>query len=169
MKIVRTILSNALELIAGVAKQMPDNKYFSGYTITNGTTDYLTRIRFPRLFGWRVMLHHIHRPDHDRDMHNHPWKRAYSFLLTGSYTEERLAQDMLPFVIEREFRNVRWFNVLHKEDFHRIDSIDGPLWTLFIAGERLDIDGVEWGFLDETNKKLIPHQEYISKTGAHRK
>ena len=102
-------------------------------------------------------------------MHNHPWDRAYSFLLLGSYIEERLVQELLPFVIERELRKVRWFNALYKEDFHRITSIDGPLWTLFIAGDRQDTNGIDWGFLDEENKKLIPHIEYITKSGAQRK
>lgn len=149
MKILRYIISDALDLVARMAKRLPANPYVHCFTINTGTTDYITRVRFPRLFGWRVMLHHIHREDWDRDLHNHPWKRAYSFLLTGSYIEERLIQDLLPFVVERERRHVKWFNVLHKEDFHRIDSIEGPLWTLFIAGERQVIDEVEWGFLDE--------------------
>jgi len=170
MKLLTSIVSNALEVVASVAKRLPDNKFFHCYTITTKgtTTPYLTRILFPRMFGWRVMLHHIHRSDMDRDLHNHPWKKAYSFLLTGSYIEERLAQDLLPFVIERIVRKIRWFNVLHKEDFHKIISIEGPLWTLFVAGNHQDTKGIEWGFLDEENRKLIPSEEYLAKTGAVR-
>lgn len=168
MRLLTSLVNRALNRLAKTAAELPDNKYFYCYTITNGTTPYLTRIRFPRLFGWWVMLHHIHRPDHDREMHNHPWKKAYSFLLTGSYTEERLAQDLLPFVMEREYHQVRWFNILHKEDFHKITSIQGPLWTLFIVGNHQNTNGVDWGFLDEENRKLIPHEEYNAKTGAHR-
>lgn len=169
MGLIKTVINSVLELVANTAKRLPDNPYFHCYTIISGDTNYLTRVKFPRLFGWRVMLHHIHRADEDRELHNHPWDRAYSFLLTGSYIEERLVQDLLPFVIERELRKVRWFNALYKEDFHRITSIDGPLWTLFIAGDRQDTNGVDWGFLDEENNKLIPHTEYIAKSGAQRK
>src|ERR1700692_2623605 len=61
------------------------------YQIETDGSPYLTRIMFPRIFGVRVYLHHFHRPDNDRHLHNHPWKWTKSFVLCGSYTEERLA------------------------------------------------------------------------------
>lgn len=164
-----SLVNKVLSTVANIAKKLPDNKIFHAYTITSKGDDYLTRVKFPRMFGWRPMLHNIHRPDNDPEMYNHPWKRSYSIILTGSYVEERLVQDLLPFIIDRELRKIRWFNTLHKEDFHRITTIEGPLWTLFIAGERQIINGVEWGFLDEKEKRLIPYQEYIKSTETIRK
>lgn len=166
MRLLTKFVDAFLWKIVAVAKKRPsDDELFRGYTITNGTTPYLTRVLFPRVFGWRVMLHHIHRTDSDRDMHNHPWDKAFSLILTGSYIEERLVSQLnIPgWPVERGTRLVKWFNSLYKEDFHRISEINGPLWTLFIVGDRT---GDGWGFLDETTRKVIPWQEYIVKSGA---
>lgn len=198
-KFVRRVADKLLMGVAKVAASLPDNDYFSAYTITNGTTNYLTRVKFPRVFGKRVMLHKIWRADSDREMHNHPWDHAISIILLGSYIEERL--DLTSEMIYRAFhqirldnmkkaglegpaliagsvlsmpevprneRHVKWFNSLYKEDFHKITSIDGPLWTLFIAGERVIINGVDWGFLNEETRELIPHWLYTAESGAQR-
>ncbi|WP_282352067.1 hypothetical protein [Pseudomonas sp. PS01303] len=38
---------------------------------------------------WSFRVHHIMRPDEDRDLHDHPWN-ARTIILRGWYTEERL-------------------------------------------------------------------------------
>lgn len=48
---------------------------------------YLTRYRFPLLFGWAVLLHIMRRPDEDRCLHDHPWWFV-SLVLWGGYWEE---------------------------------------------------------------------------------
>lgn len=176
-KPLRHLTDKALMLVAKLAAKLPKNDYFSAYTITNGTTNYLTRVKFPRVFGRRVMLHKIWRADSDREMHNHPWDKAYSFILVGSYMEERIdhTADVLmmlrmngrPRTVPRTTQHIKWFNRIFKEDFHRISEIDGPLWTLFIAYKRTaDQNGVEWGFLNEETRELIPFDQYIMKTGS---
>ncbi len=151
-KPLRHLVSKVLERVAELAAKMPKNQYFHAYTLTNGTTKYMTRVKFPRVFGRRVMLHRIWRADLDRELHNHPWTKAFSFIITGSYIEERLAHPAMAWIswwgIEKETYRVNWFNSLFKEDFHKITEIEEPLWTFFIHGERkLDKNGVEWGFL----------------------
>lgn len=110
---------------------------------------YMTRYFLFSLFGRRVYLHNIHMEDLDRRLHAHPWQSSYSIVLRGSYLEERaIAFDAKAvWVVERP-RTVRWFNRLRGVDFHRIARIDGPLWTLFIAGERV-VSSDGWAFLDE--------------------
>lgn len=180
-KPLRHLLDKVLMGAARLVSKLPDNDYLHCYTITNGTTNYLTRLKLPRIFGMRVMLHKIWRADSDGEMHNHPWDKAYSFILLGSYVEERLDLDgelvarifksigETPAAVKRRVKDVKWFNRLYKEDFHKIIEIDGPLWTIFIAGKRIaDKNGVEWGFLKEETRQLIPHEEYINSTGSHR-
>jgi hypothetical protein len=63
-----------------------------------GTTEkYLSRFYFPRMFGFRPMLHLFHKADDDRHLHSHPWHWALSVLLCGSYDEERLESDATEF------------------------------------------------------------------------
>jgi len=196
-KFVRRLVDKVLMGVAAVAAKLPDNDYFSAYTITNGRTKYMTRVKFPRVFGKRIMLHKIWRADSDKEMHNHPWDKAFSLVLLGSYREERL--DLTSEMIYRAFHqihldnmkkagldgpalstsaviampevprsehHVKWFNNLYKEDFHKITFIEEPLWTIFIAGKReVDKDGVDWGFLNEETRELIPWKKYIAKSG----
>lgn len=48
---------------------------------------YLTRWTLAKLFGFRLCLHIMHAPDHDRCHHDHPWK-FWSLVLSGGYKEE---------------------------------------------------------------------------------
>jgi hypothetical protein len=54
-----------------------------------GLGPYLTRYYLlgARKSKWALMLHHFHRSDMDRDLHDHPWP-FWSFILTGGYVEE---------------------------------------------------------------------------------
>lgn len=96
------------------------------------------------LFRWEsvmsIYIHRIPRPDVDRDLHNHPWKWAKSFVLRGGYKEQRLT---------RTGRIIsKWVmagdsNRLDDNTYHRIDIILPDTLTLFIAGPR----NKSWGFL----------------------
>lgn len=123
---------------------------------------YLTRVLFPRVFGFRPMLHHFHRPDGDRALHSHPWTWAAALILRGSYTEERLLDDEEingTRTRRTQTRLVRWFNVLTKHDFHRVVELHGDVWTLFVAGEKTQ----GWGFLEDGNERATPWRQYIDR------
>lgn len=148
---------------------------------------YLSRLLLPRVrlpFGlgdFRPMLHHFHRPDEDREKHNHPWKRAFSLVLCGAYDEERLAGDPNPHRYMSEMgqcnfcaawrgecpghaadvdeKKVRWFNFLRDTDYHRVTRLHGDVWTLFVSGPRTQ----DWGFLTEDGVH-VPWKEFL----AHR-
>jgi hypothetical protein len=136
------------------------------YTIETDGNPYLTRILFPRVFGFRPMLHRFHRADLDRHIHNHPWALAFSFILCGSYVETRLdvEADALLHRLGRRAdrdptitRRVRWFNVLTDADYHKVDRLNGEVWTLFVTGKRMQ----DWGFL--VDGEHVPWREYFAK------
>lgn len=144
--------------------------------ITNLDGDpYLLRVYLtPRWFKYRPMLHYFFRSDGDRALHNHPWKKSFSLILTHGYDEERLDHPPdecdAPLVVKRTLRPGN-INVIKANDFHRatlrepvefdLDSgcFVGGCWTFFLAGEREQ----DWGFWD--GEKYTPHQEYFD--GSH--
>lgn len=120
-----------------------------GRIITEGDAPYLERYYLGTAFGRRFYLHRFVGSDPDRGVHDHPWRRAWSFILSGWYYEER--RDGL--------RRVRWFNSLHGDTFHRVilpmdvaddlffDGKPNPpreCWSLFVHTVG-DVKG--WGFL----------------------
>lgn len=132
---------------------------------------YMTRVLFPRVFGRRAMLHHIHRADYARDLHNHPYANMRSLILLGSYDEERLiappAKQLGP---GRElltvFRRCTWWNRITARDFHRITALHGEVWTLFMFDARVQ----SWGFLEYDNEAeaygITPNQTYRERHGV---
>lgn len=99
--------------------------------------DYMHRwvLRTPLL---QVRVHCILRSDGDRDLHDHPFDFA-TLLVRGSYAETRpgpagsLVEEVRP----------RWSLLLRRaEDLHRLRVVDGPVWTLVLAGPYRR----EWGF-----------------------
>jgi hypothetical protein len=133
------------------------------YTIETDGDPYLTRVILSRLlklrdrFGVGVFLHKFHRHDIDRHLHNHPWKWAFSIILSGSYTEERL-EAYLPMIgMVSNTQRVRWFNYLTDADYHAVKQLHGDVWTLFITGPRIQ----DWGFL--VDGKHVPWKKYLGK------
>lgn len=124
---------------------------------------YITRVLFPRVLGVRPMLHHIHRADHERDLHDHPWSWALSIVLRGSYDEQRLVDGDTVVV-----RRVRWFNLLRGGDYHRITELHGDVWTLFISGPNIK----SWGFRVWDRATMtwqhVQHDDYFARRKAER-
>lgn len=135
------------------------------YTITTDGSPYLTRILLSRLLklkdklGVGVYIHKFHRPDIDQHLHNHPWKWAFSVILSGSYTEERFVDvvsngGLAPLTVSKT-RRVRWFNKLTDADYHKVETLHGDVWTLFITGPRTQ----DWGFL--VDGEHVPWKKYL--------
>jgi len=109
---------------------------------------YLERYHLAGLFGWQFYLHRFVASDPDRGLHDHPWRLAFSLILSGFYFEETRAGT----------RVVRWFNWLTGDSFHRVvlpfhtkqitqtaADYTGPIvqcWTLFFHGPNVK----PWGF-----------------------
>lgn len=111
---------------------------------------YLTRYR---IFGWMpgsrwkgpsLYLHRFHIPDQDLAPHNHPWRWAVSWVLTGGYTEERLVPSLHPYASYIESRDLMpgRMNIIQHSDYHRVARLHGETWTLFLVGPK----ATSWGF-----------------------
>lgn len=131
---------------------------FRGSKDENGI-DYLLRINLtPKLRWYRrhfpsAFLHHFFRGDKDGELHNHDWRWAISFVLTGGYKEERMEGRMG--VIREVFFRPGRINILFKETFHRIE-LDDPkkgCWTLIITAPKPD-DTETWGFVDPETREF---------------
>lgn len=109
--------------------------------------------------GFGIYLHYFYRGDEDKELHNHPWKRAVSFILTGGYIEER--RNEFDKVV-CNFVRPRTLNIIRGSDFHRI--IKNPkvdhVWTLFITGERYQ----DWGFWDRESGKYTPEKDFVNQS-----
>lgn len=111
--------------------------------INDGSVPYLERYYLFTLFGWRFYLHRFTGSDPDRGLHDHPWPRAFSVILSGWYWEER-----------RDGRHkVRWLNSLTGDTFHRVvlpvhytTEREYPCWTLFFHRAKRT---KTWGFWRE--------------------
>jgi hypothetical protein len=103
---------------------------------------------------WSLYLHHFHRSDVDRELHNHPWEWAVSFVLAGGYVEERregravVRKEVLP----------GHFNRIRHDDFHRVDLIEHDAWSLFLVGPKVK----SWGFWDRTTNRVTPWREFLA-------
>lgn len=103
-------------------------------------------------------LHRMLGPDPDRDLHNHPWRNAYSRVLFGSYIERRLEfgfqKRKIQYIPANVINTVRGFyfynavslhNTLGEYTWHSIVEIKEPeTWTLFWHEKQWSR---QWGFL----------------------
>jgi len=113
-----------------------------------------------------VYLHYFFRGDDDREVHNHPWEHALSWILTNGYLEERLDADDRVIEYTRKPGSI---NFLTKNTFHRVLLLGTGCWTLFIAGRRVaEPRGRDWGFLDTSTRKFITWGERESERAARR-
>lgn len=117
--------------------------------------------------GWltflpAVYLHCFHRPDADRELHNHPWTTSYSLILSGGYDEERAHGDaetdtgwtFWPLRIFDHTYGMGAVNTIKRGTFHRVSELHTPhVWTLFAHGERVG----KWGFI---SRDLQEYRDY---------
>jgi hypothetical protein len=105
---------------------------------------YLERYYLFGAFGWHVYLHRFVDSDPDRGLHDHPWNRAVSLVLSGGYNELRPSAEDPSVIATRQVRPWR-LNFLRGQDFHRVLLRDGrSAWTLFSHGPRVK----GWGFVE---------------------
>jgi hypothetical protein len=132
--------------------------------INDGEHDYLERYYVGTLFGVRFYLHRFIGSDPDRGLHDHPWRWAFSLILSGYYYEQT----------RYGLTKKRLFNFLTGDSFHRVilprkseiraqdsygvhlalvEPADAlPCWTLFChRAARVKT----WGFLRGTT--YLPH------------
>lgn len=132
------------------------SKKLNNITINVKGVPYLSRfyllLKDRELFN--VFLHHFHSSDQKNELHSHPFKWGFGFVLSGGYFEERLLNT--PYkkdakIIKKHVKPFS-FNFLTYKDFHRVDLVDEQKgsWTLFVTGRRLfdEAGKPDWGFID---------------------
>ena len=124
---------------------------------------YLERYHVVKLGPVTVLLHRYLGSDGEREVHNHPWSWACSFVLKGAYVEERV----LGLDVEHGWRSlfhlVRFFNLLGPLAFHRLHRVREGTWTLFIHGRRVQ----KWGFLSKVEDALST-RDHLLEVGHQR-
>ncbi|GFZ67437.1 hypothetical protein PSE10B_39590 [Pseudomonas amygdali pv. eriobotryae] len=126
---------------------------------------HLGRIRW---CPWSIRVHHIMRPDADRDLHDHPWD-ARTVILRGWYTEQRLldhddpvlsgldapsAAQATEYIMRRPGSTAQ----LNHGEYHRIDEVSpGGVYTIFITSRWKG----DWGFL--VNGVKVAWREYTGE------
>lgn len=120
---------------------------------------YLRRYRVLQTPWFGIYLHKIAQPDHDRDLHDHPWPFV-SVVLRGGYDETlRAVHDYGNGPVDVGVRCVRgWLSFAFRRatDAHRITRLHRtPTWTLVIVGRRRK----SWGFY--TDRGYVPWRTYL--------
>ncbi len=94
----------------------------------------------PRNRFFNIYLHRFMRSDDDRATHDHPWLWNLSILLDGPYAEHTIKAGGTHVCTEYTTGDFRLR--IGGRFSHRIELINGPVWTLFITGPRYR----QWGF-----------------------
>lgn len=110
---------------------------------------YLIRYTVFKTQWFAVYLHRILRSDSTADYHDHPWAFAH-LILEGRYIEETPS---------RPARRVRpgSFAIRGPRYAHRLELIDGEVWTLVIVGRKRR----QWGFVGRRTGCWLPWDRYV--------
>lgn len=104
----------------------------------------------PMLTRWRILqnrrfglyVHEWHRPDSDRDCHDHPWWFG-TLILRGGYTEEvRVLPGDPASWVRRHFRRPFTWHAMPLNQAHRVIEVKPNTWTLLLVGPKVK----SWGF-----------------------
>lgn len=114
----------------------------------------------PRNRWFNIYLHHFHRSDDDRALHDHPW-RNLSVLLRGSYIEHMPGGVMT--LRQPTWKFWKW-PVRQATSAHRVELINGKkVWTLFVTGRKVRV----WGFW--CPRGWIPWTDFVEQTSGGNK
>lgn len=124
---------------------------------------YLTRYHLFKCRRFRVFLHHIHRPDKDRHVHNHPFPWARAFILSGGYHESITRTNPMSGRTGYLTHDARTWSseAFEPGNYHRIVHVQPGTWTLFFAGRR----SRDWGFL--VDGAHVPCRKYLGLPPDH--
>lgn len=112
--------------------------------------------QWAHFLSFRLCLHHILKGDDDKHLHDHPWPWA-AFILKGWYWEELIDyQFHNNYSYLNIIRGLFSFRIGRSTTWHKLTLNDGPVWSLFWMGPRVQ----EWGFLVDGTK--IQWKEYLN-------
>jgi len=103
-----------------------------------------------------IRVHHIMRPDLERDPHNHPWDCARTVVMQGHYTEVRMDGPRVGHMFNRCAGDTA---TLNHGMFHRILNVsEGGVWTMFLVWKKAS----SWGFQGPEGD-VVPWRTYLGK------
>jgi hypothetical protein len=98
-----------------------------------------------------VYLHHLLRPDADRDLHDHPWS-FLTLILRGGYVEDHSTGGKPG---TRAWKRFSVHQMRAKVDRHRIISVEPNTLTLVLLGRHKR----DWGFY--TPSGWVNYRNYL--------
>lgn len=115
-----------------------------------------------------VRLHHIMKPDHDRDLHSHPF-HFKSHILEGWYDEQGPGGIVVRRTAGTSCETPRSCDPLDpfKAYYHRINEVSpGGVWTLFMMTPNTE----QWWFEVKVQDSLayVPAVKYLLRRGYSR-
>ena len=144
----------ASKLEKRVVNRRDGNPYLERYYIFHGS-------KFKFLPG--IYLHKFLSGDEDPELHNHPWGSSVSLILSGGYLEERRKDKIVDGEVKRHVVSKKitpgMFNLIKKNDFHRVDLLEDYAWTIFFSGNREQ----DWGFWNRDTDEYVPWRDHVSK------
>ncbi len=121
-------------------------EYLHRYYLAGGRRDSLGNLIHQR---WEICLHKILCSDDDF-LHTHP-SSYFSLILAGSYREHTPEGAFI--------RRPGHMRVRSRHSLHRLELIDGPVYTLFVFLNRTQD---KWGFL--VDGKIVPHEVHLRES-----
>ena len=100
----------------------------------------------PKNRWFNIYLHHFLNSDVDVALHDHPWW-SLGIILKGKYKEITPNGEAILKPFQPKLRSPAYY--------HRVELIDGPVWTIFITGPKLK----SWGFLCQ--KGHVPWRQVV--------
>ena len=116
---------------------------------------YLDRLTIVRTPWFSILLHRIHRPDRQADLHDHPWA-FLAIILWGYYIEDTVKG-------LRHCRLLNWKPAGGVQGRHSIRYVSRkPVWSLVLCGPKCR----SWGFWVEGGKRFVKWKDYEKLYGA---
>lgn len=103
-----------------------------------------------------LYLHYFFSSDDADFLHNHPWEKSLSLILTGGYTEEWFLDHETTPVVKATTYLPGDMNSITSEKFHRVELTQPGCWSLFMGTDKLD-DWLFWG------KKTKEYEHWVSR------
>lgn len=154
---LREFVERVVRTVCERAARGRSHKTFYGSDGSEYLTRYVLLDALGAGGGWKLLLHHFHRDDEDRELHNHPWRVGVSLMLVGGYCEERREGD------DTVFHDVHPgdLNVIWPDTFHRVTLLGEDGWSVILVGPKVQ----EWGFWDRATGVFRPWRDFIRAKG----
>lgn len=127
----------------------------------NDGQPYLERYHlFSLPFGIQCYLHRFIAGDPGKALHNHPWKAAASFILSGQYIETRLTKKQPDLSFKKRQIKAGSINWINGDVYHRIDlEPKQQVWSLFMHSKKQE----QWGFIEHQHQHFAyqDHNELV--------